>query len=142
LGKTLRTFVSPDQLRESEIRWRIESGQMTAADFDTLTSAEQNVVRHILHGIYANRVSISGALSGLEFAVIAALKLLFTLLNGQALTEQQQAFAATLESLISQHPMPLDPGAWELSYLASQVAQVLQNREEYMQKKLDVTGSF
>jgi len=133
---------SNEQLK-AEIKDKLAKGQFTSTDFQNLTPEQQELAKEALFDYFAGQINVYHALSAAEFLLIPLAKLVFKCLDTANLTPEEQAFVEAFKAIIDQHPMPInDPNTWELTYADTEVKETIQRRNEYLQTKLNITGSI
>jgi hypothetical protein len=129
--------------KEQKIKARIDSGEITAANFDSLSTDEQATVKLVLFKNYSpTNQDIAKALSACEFLLVPIVKMLGIALDRTKLTSQQSAYLDALVTIVNQNTMPIDDTTdWRYQYLQQQFTQVQNNRAAYFTIKQNVTGS-
>ncbi|NRQ54495.1 hypothetical protein [Brevibacillus sp. HD1.4A] len=130
--------------KEQDIRDKIAAGQITPDNFSTLTIEEQELVKLVLFKDFApTNEDVPKALSAVEFGLVALFKLLGKAIDRTKLTQEEQAFLDGLVGIIGLNDMPInDTTDWRYQYFHQQFEQTQQNRQEYFNKKMSVTGTI
>lgn len=134
-------LVPEEEVKEKEIQFQIEENLMTNKVYEALTPEEQNKVKEVLFEMHSAPVIPPVAFSGLEFTIFGFAKLMFKMQEG-ALTEKEQLFYDRFKEFIMQHEISLDAGDWYIPYAEDAMLKTKDNREEYKERKTDITGSF
>lgn len=136
------SLVPEEVLQEEKIRYKIANDLLSNEEFNQLNPEDQNKVKRVLFEMYANPVVAPVAFSGLEFAIFGLGKLFFKLNSGDELTEEERVFYDRFKTFIEKHEITMDAGDWYVSYAEEAMLLTQNNREEYKQKKIGITGYF
>lgn len=135
-------LVSDERLQKMTIQQKIDTGTLNKPDYDAATTEEQTQMRDVLFEMYAQKVNVAQALSGLEFSLFALAKIFFKKEEGIALTTTEQNFYDQFKETVSSHELTLDPNEWYLGYLNQVRGNVQNNRIDYKAKKVELFGAF
>lgn len=135
-------LVSEQELNDGKIKQDIEQGLLTNTVYNSLSLDEQNNVKKVLFEMHSEPVVAPEAFSGLEFAIFGLAKLFFKVQSGTTLTTQEQEFYDRFQQFIEQHEITMDASDWYVPYAEAKMLATKDNRAEYKQKKIDITGSF
>jgi len=130
--------------KEQEIRDKIAAGEITAATFSTLTAEEQELVTLVLFKDYSPaKEEVPKALSAVEFGLVVLFKLLGNAIDRTKLSAEEQQFLDAMVATINLNDMPIDDVTdWRYQYFHQQFEKTQQNRQEYYNKKMAVTGTW
>lgn len=130
--------------KEVEIKKKIDSGEITATNFNSLTAEEQGLTKLVLFKQYSpKQEQVPRSLSAIEFMLVSTIKLLDKTIDKTKLTAEEVNFFNSLVTVINQNIMPTnDTTHWMFQYLDAEFTKVQQNRTDYFTKKQDVTGSI
>lgn len=130
--------------KESEIKSKIDSGEITLDNFSTLPLVDQEFVKLVLFKEYSpTQEQIPKALSAIEFILIPIVKLMDKTMDKSKLTTNELTFLNSLATLINKNDMPIDDTTdWRFKYLESEFTKVQSNRENYFMKKSSITGEI
>lgn len=142
MAKEVVNFLTEEELLREVIKYKIQNNLFTKEDYDNMSIEEQNLVKEVLFEMYAQNINPYPALSGLEFGLFALAKIFLKHLDGINLTPAEQEFLTVFRNIIESHELTLNVNDWYIQYLQAVKTQVELNRQEYKQKKLEITGSF
>lgn len=129
--------------KEIEIKKRIDSGEITATTFDSLTIEEQSLTKLVLFKQYSPKLEqVPKSLSAIEFMLVALIKILDKTMDKTNLTVDESNLFDTLVTVINKNAMPInDTTHWMFQYLDAEFTKVQDNRDAYFVEKQNVTGS-
>lgn len=130
--------------KEQEIRDRITAGEITAQNFSTLTADEQEIVTLVLFKDYAPaKEEVPKALSAVEFGLVVLFKLLGKAIDRTKLSAEEQQYLDAMLSTVNLNDMPIDDVTdWRYQYFHQQFEKTQQNRQDYYNAKMAVTGTW
>ncbi len=143
MGLKYINLVPDSVLQKKEIQYQIENNLLDNQSYQTLTTEDQNKVKEVLFEMHSQPVSTPQALSAIEFTLFGLAKMLMKMdLDTSNLSESEIAFYNMFKSYVNQHEITLNPNDWYIPYSQMKMEKTLMNREEYKNKKIDITGSF
>jgi hypothetical protein len=143
VGLKYINLVPDSVLQKKEIQYQIENNLLDNQSYQTLTTEDQNKVKEVLFEMHSQPVSTPQALSAIEFTLFGLAKMLMKMdLDTSNLSESEIAFYNMFKSYVNQHEITLNPNDWYIPYSQMKMEKTLMNREEYKNKKIDITGSF
>ncbi|MEK3744700.1 hypothetical protein NST23_18630 [Brevibacillus sp. FSL K6-0770] len=130
--------------REQDIRERIATGEIKASTFSSLTAEEQDLVTLVLFKDYSPaKEEIPKALSAVEFGLVVLFKLLGKAIDRTKLSAEEQQYLDAMLTTINLNDMPInDTNDWRYQYFHQQFEKTQQNRQDYYNAKMTVTGTW
>jgi hypothetical protein len=137
-------LVSDSALEKQELEYKIQNNLIDNYAYAGLSEEEQNKVKAVLFEMYSQPVATPQALSAIEFMIFGFSKMMFKIIgeNPNNLTEEEKGFYELFKAIVQQHEITLNASDWYLPYVIDKMQKALQNREEYKQKKVNITGTF
>lgn len=140
-----RIQLVPDSVIEKDtIKYQIEENLISNEAYQGMTKEYQNKVKEVLFEMYSQPVAAPQALSAIEFMIFGFSKMMFKVIgdNPENLNEEEKGFYELFKGIVNQHEITLNPNDWYMPYVIDKMQKALQNREEYKQKKINITGAF
>jgi hypothetical protein len=133
-----------DKIEKDIIKYKIENDLIENESYNELSNEDQNKVKSVLFEMYSQPVATPQALSAIEFMIFGFSKMMFKIVgdNPENLNEEEKGFYELFKAIVSQHEITLNANDWYLPYVVDKMQKALQNREEYKEKKINITGSF
>ncbi|MGN7469633.1 hypothetical protein [Brevibacillus sp. SAFN-007a] len=130
--------------KEQDIRDKIAAGEITAATYPSLSPEEQELVTLVLFKDYSPaKEEVPKALSAVEFGLVVLFKLLGKAIDRTKLSAEEQQYLDAMLSTINLNDMPInDTTDWRYQYFHQQFEKTQQNRQEYYNAKMAVTGTW
>lgn len=140
MGKEVYRLIPEEQEIREVIEYKLKHGLITRDDLDRMSPQERDLVKDVLFDMYAKNINSYISLSTLEFCLMYLAKLFFKRDAGEPLDEKEQEFYNQFKSLVESHEAVLDVTDWRFNYLKSTTEKVIQNRQEYKNKKSEIIG--
>ncbi|QHZ55829.1 hypothetical protein M655_009335 [Brevibacillus sp. NSP2.1] len=130
--------------REQDIRDRIAAGEITATTYTSLSAEEQELVTLVLFKDYSPaKEEVPKALSAVEFGLVVLFKLLGKAIDRSKLSTEEQQYLDAMLTTINLNDMPIDDITdWRYQYFHQQFEKTQQNRQDYYNAKMAVTGTW
>jgi len=130
--------------REIEIKKRIDAGEITADNFNSLSPSDQQIVQLVLFKNYSPKsTDVAKSLSAIEISLVYMVKIFNKLIDSSSLTEQEKVLYKHVYDLFSLNDMPIDSiDDWRVQYLTEAFTYTQENRMEYFTKKMEVIGKI
>lgn len=142
-----RISLVPEEVKqEKTIEAKIQSGEINATNFSTLTLEEQAQVNKILFNMASKKVVPNQGASALEFTLFAFMRIMTKKMNGMSLTADEKEIETGLNNIMNLHEITntnLAKSDWLFDYMAyaeAKAVEILANREEHITRKQQVTG--
>lgn len=139
-------LVPEETMEEKLIESRIKSGEINPEVFATLSQEEQSKINAILFKMASSGIDSNQGVSALEFITLASIRLLFKMVEHQGLTDDDLKIKESLNRIFQQHELLNSDVAMEdwlfdyMGYGEHKSAEILRNRKQHIERKLEVTG--
>ncbi|MFF2480263.1 hypothetical protein [Paenibacillus sp. NPDC058071] len=134
-------LLSEKEIKEQSIHQRTRVGEIDNEAYGKFSCSEQEMARKALLEQHSQPVDLPAALSALEFTVFGLAKILFKLTSGEPLSEAEKAYIGRFQEYVEQHETTMEADDWRIPYAESNMLTAKANRENYKQKKKQLTGA-
>lgn len=142
-----RISLIPEAVQEERsIESKIRSGEINPEIFATLPPEEQSKINGILFKMASSGIDSNQGVSALEFITLSSIRLLFKMVNHQGLTDDDMKIKASLDRIFKQHELLNSDVSMEdwlfdyMGYAEYKSGEILNNRKEHIERKIEVTG--
>jgi hypothetical protein len=140
------SLIPEDTKQEVILESKIRNGEIHADNFHELDPEEQKLVQKILFKMASEKVEPNIGASCLEFVLFAFMRLMHKQWNGIPFNEDDKAIQESLQRIMNMHQITnyqIPKQDWFFDYMAyaeEKAREILKNREEHVQRKLQVIG--
>ena len=135
-----------EEQKKEDLVSKIKRGEINPDNFSELPEGEQEKVNDILFDMASSQIDSNEGASTLEFILMSFIRIAYKKMNNVSLNSEDVKVEESLRRILNMHQITNEKVAMKdwlfdyMSYAEYKTAQFLQNREEHIERKKNVTG--